>query len=705
MIAWIKSHLNIDSMSISMKVFNVVHVITVLGMFAITSFINQFFFSPIVVYVSLGMAILFLITMIEGNRTGCVRACVIFMSAVFNLLYIPFIFFSYQKYISAIPLYFLFGLIYTIILLDRKTAMILSIFEIAVYTVILCYGRSRFAVDYTYMSADERSKVVLATTMATLLCAVCVGAAIRFRFNLYAMEYGNVGNLQTEAMDAYIAKDMFLVNMSHEIRTPMNAIVGNVDLLLDQDIDNHVRDSVYNILNSCNALLSITDELMDLSKAESHEMVIYKMRYDFRETILDIINMITVRLMDSQLELFVDIDNEIPRYLYGDASKLRQVFINILNNAIKYTDEGHIVLKVGAEKISDDSINLNAKIIDTGIGIKSEDIAGIFEGHARINDDESEIGEFGGSGLGLKVCKDIVTEMGGSISVESECRKGSCFSFSVPQLCDFTEMLIQPLNDSGYSAICFESNRNYLQQYKKISKSIGVSCTAAIDLPELMSEVETNKYTHIFTSIEKLPECEAFLRSRAGKEEIVICAGVSDYLDAANFATVLIRPIHAINIVSALKKCGSSYVRNAVRKGGFSIPDSTIMVVDDNFTNLNVASALLRKYEANVITASSGQECLRLLEENAVDMIFLDYMMPEMNGIDTLNCIRKLPEQKYKDLPIVALTANVISGAREMFIEAGFNDFISKPIVVDKIEKSIRAFLPEEHIKYKNDYE
>ena len=161
---------------------------------------------------------------------------------------------------------------------------------------------------------------------------------------------------------------------------------------------------------------------------------------------------------------------------------------------------------------------------------------------------------------------------------------------------------------------------------------------------------------------------------------------------------MLTRPIHALNIAALLKNETNSYVREVSRKGGFTCPNANILVVDDNYTNLNVASAILEKYGATVLTALSGKDCLRLLKDHDIDMIFLDYMMPEMNGIDTLENIRRMPGSKYVQMPVIALTANVVSGAREMFLEAGFDDFMAKPISIDKMDRVLRKYLRKELI-------
>ena len=191
-----------------------------------------------------------------------------------------------------------------------------------------------------------------------------------------------------------------------------------------------------------------------------------------------------------------------------------------------------------------------------------------------------------------------------------------------------------------------------------------------------------------------------FLENELTKENLVIIASLNESISINKVGYVMTRPLHALNVSSVLLNNDSTYAREVVNKGGFTCPNATILVVDDNLTNLNVASGILRKYKATVLTALSGKEGLDVLRKQHIDIVFLDYMMPEMNGIDTLEAIRSMRDRSVAGLPVVALTANVINGAREMFMEAGFNDFISKPIEIDRLEKSLRTLLPKELLVY-----
>ena len=682
-------------------VFNVTHTICIIGMVLISSIVSLFFDDPKAVYLSFGISVLFLLTMAEANRTGKLKLPIVFMSVVFNFIYMPQIFILFNRNISVIPVYFLFGLMYSVIMLDAKTAVILGFLETINYSIILFGSKRVMETGFENPTISDIRISYSAAIISIVTVGLCAGATVRFRFMFHKKAQEEAELKKAEAMDAYVAKDMFLINMSHEIRTPMNAIVGTVDLLLDRDVSEHVSDSVYNILNSCNALLSITDELMDLSKSENGEIELFVSTYDLSDLLMEVINMMTVRLTESNLSFFVVINNNIPRYLYGDASKLRQLFVNILNNAVKFTQSGRIILRVDYKRIDNESIELIVDVEDTGIGIKKEELGSLFK---RNNDAErdNEDGNLDGSGLGLAICADIVKEMKGKISVQSEYRSGSVFTFRVPQKFTSMDTVASIPDPRQFKVLVFEKDSEYARHVKRILDAFSIESDYAHSSQDIERLMNVNKYTHVFISNERYDECEAMLNNRLISENIVAFLDIDDNVQVGKASTILTRPIHSLNIAALLKNETNTYVREVARKGGFVCPHANILVVDDNFTNLNVAGAILSKYEANVLTALSGKDCLRILKDHDVDLIFLDYMMPEMNGIDTLEHIRQMPGSKYTSMPIIALTANVVSGAREMFLEAGFDDFMAKPISIDKMEKTLRKYLRRELLVAQN---
>ncbi|MCR5686707.1 MAG: response regulator [Lachnospiraceae bacterium] len=677
-----------------------IHSICIIGMLIITCIIGLFIEDPKAIYLSFGTCVMFVLTMAEANRTQRFKQCVIFMSLFFNFVYMPEIYRLFNRNISVIPVYFLFGILYSIIMIDAKTAVILGSAETAFFTAFLVFMRNRMT---TGLESPMRRDIVISYTaalIAEVAVGVCAGAAVRFRFMFHQKMQEEAEEKKVEAMDAYIAKDMFLINMSHEIRTPMNAIVGTVDLLLDQEVSEHVSDSVYNILNSCNALLSITDELMDLSRSENGSVELFASTYDLSDILNEVINMMTVRLTESNLSFYVDINRNIPRFLYGDSSKIRQLFVNILNNAVKFTRSGKIIMRVDYRFSSSDMIELIVDIEDTGIGIKKENIKDLFSKRSSDPDDEGLSPE--GAGMGLSICAEILKEMNGEISVQSEYMSGSVFTFRVPQR--FTSMdTVAYLPDPHlYKLLVYEKDSESLAHVRKILEALDVEADYARTKQDMERLINVNRYTHVLVANENSEEYDSIFRNRLIEEDIVVFLNIDDSVRIADATTILTRPIHILNIAALLKNETNTYVREISRKGGFECPRATILVVDDNYTNLNVARAILEKYGATVLTAMSGKDALRVLSDHEADLVFLDYMMPEMNGIDTLENIRKIPGSKYVSMPVVALTANVVSGAREMFLEAGFEDFLAKPISIDKMEKMLRKYLRRDLIVAKS---
>ena len=687
-----------DSLSTEVRIYNGMNLIVVSGLLLSLVLIRMFFPTVRAFLITAAAAATALYTVYIGNTTHKYELHAIIMSCVLNFIFFPTIYFEYGKIYFCIPVYFIIGLMYNVFLLERKTAIMLTAIDIAGYVSVLFAGELYRSISNDM--AAESGKDYMAVFVGICIISLCGGIAVRFRMHLHNVEEANLEKLHREAMDAYVNMDIFLVNMSHEIRTPMNAIIGTIGLLLDQDVNDHVKECVYNILNSSNALLSLTDEVMDLSKSGSQDIVLINSRFDLAKLLMEIINMTSVRLMDSRVKFFVEIDGRLPQFAFGDGPRLRQVFINILNNAVKYTKEGRIILRVSGNAIDDNELMLKVEVEDTGVGIKSENIPHLFELYKRIDLTEDGLNAVEGTGLGLAICKEIIDKMSGEITVRSSYHVGSSFGFNVPVQEDSNERIVALTNPGIYSVLIYVDDDDECVALKRIFNELSVYSEVVSDKRSFETAVINNSYTHIFITAKHYYGDMRFLEHELTDEHLVIIASLNESISVNKIGFVMTRPIHIIGVAAVLMNKDSSYSREVVKKGDFTCPDATILVVDDNLTNLNVAGGILRKYGATVLTALSGRECLDILEKEHVDIVYLDYMMPEMNGIDTLESIRRLNGGEFSDLPVVSLTANVINGAREMFMEAGFSDFISKPIDIERIEKSLKTLLPSHLIIY-----
>ena len=390
--------------------------------------------------------------------------------------------------------------------------------------------------------------------------------------------------LKEKAEHAVAVKSAFLANMSHEIRTPMNAILGMAEMALRGRLDDEEKDYIEQIQIASEGLLTIINDILDFSKMESGKLQIVENEYEILNMIKEVGNLVQGKVKDKGLALVIQVEPDIPRSLFGDEIRIKQVLINLVNNAVKFTDEGTITIRVECENGAE-SVLLKIAVRDTGIGIKEEDLERIFNSFEQSDTFRNRKKE--GSGLGLTISRQLLHLMGGEIYVESVYQKGSCFSFEVPQ------KVVDAAPCGAYEET--GSRRNRKQEYSK-----------------------------------------------------------------------------------------------------FRAPEAKVLVVDDNRVNLRVAVGLMKPFGMQIDTAQSGMEALSRVREKEYHLIFMDHMMPEMDGVETAQKIRAFEGSYYQEVPIIALTANAISGAKEMFVEEGMNDFIAKPINMKELSDKILEWLPLE---------
>ena len=491
-------------------------------------------------------------------------------------------------------------------------------------------------------------------------------------------------------------KSDFLANMSHEIRTPMNAVIGMAEIAMREEVSPGARDCLTQIQKSGRNLLNIINDILDYSKIESGKMEIIPERYEPASELNDILSILFTRVGDKPLEVVVVTDTKLPHVLYGDYMRIRQVLINLANNAIKFTNEGRVIVRLECENTGEDSVLIKFHIEDTGIGIKKEDIDRLFTSFTQVDSRRNRSVE--GTGLGLAISQKLVEAMGGEIGVDSVYGEGSDFWFTVPQkvLDHSYDCEIEDAADK--CAILLNSSEARAELFKDQMSSFGVESARIGSLDEYES---SGKKEYLFIELPEYDDSKrSFLDAHPDVTGVILVEFDSDFNPDRPDILTLRRPISTLGFVRVLNN-KSDIDRSAEVQDGYSInytaPDAKILVVDDNEINITVVGGLLAPMEIKIDSALSGKEAIEKVTANDYDIVLMDHMMPGMDGVDTTKIIREMLPNK-QDLVIIALSANAMESSRQMFLEAGMDDFIAKPVEIKELVSKLKKWLPDEKV-------
>ncbi len=494
-------------------------------------------------------------------------------------------------------------------------------------------------------------------------------------------------------------KSDFLANMSHEIRTPMNAVIGMAEMALREDLSQSAKEYINQIKTSGKALLAIINDILDFSKIESGKMDIVPVEYEPLSLINDISNIVITRIGEKDIEFIIRANPNIPYALYGDDIRIKQIIINLSNNAVKFTESGEIVLSIDYEMHEDgENLDLLVSVRDTGVGIKKTDLNKLFNSFQQVDSKRNRSIE--GTGLGLAISRQLVEIMGGSISVESVYGEGSTFSFRIPQKIINSNASVVLREKPEGKTVIFVSNAFLQGEIGRLMDLFDIN-HVIVNSPD--------EFENGFLPDTKYFFVDSVYFSDEIKEQVIAHPEITsvliiNYKEFAKFdipnLKILGKPIYALNFAAIYNEEDfvGGYNADSDDNFDFIAPDANILIVDDNAVNITVAEGLLEPLRMNIDSVTSGKEAIGKISSKMYDIIFMDHMMPEVDGVETTHIIRRF-YPNYEDIPIIALSANAVQGVRDMFIKEGMNDFVAKPIELRNIVAKVKKWLPSNKIQ------
>ena len=568
------------SLPFRVRLFNVLALVG--GMISLINGISSYANNQdsVILGLNLGIAVLSFVLLFYAYKSGRYQFCYVVTIIMIFLMMFPYLFFKSGGYKGGMVSFYIFGILFTVFMLEGKAMFFTAFTEMVVYisTIMIAYQNPQMVVWFS-----SEKEVVMDLLIGFCASSISVAAVMYLHFRMYNKQQEILEEARIEAQSANKAKSAFLANMSHEIRTPINVMLGMNEMILRESESEEIRQYAKSIERSGSYLISLINNILDISRIESGKMEIEEGKYELRQLLDEVMLIAEKQAEQKSLKMNLIFDKTLPAYLIGDVIHIKQILLNLINNAVKYTKEGQIDIKVSKNA---EETKLIFEVKDTGIGIKEENLPILFDAFMRVDSKKNK--KIKGTGLGLAIAKQLAEQMDGMIWVESVYGKGSSF---------FVQLPMKKVSDGKISNV----------EWKETDER---------------------------------------------------------------------------------------------KRRSFVVPQAKILIVDDNPENLMVTRSLLKRTAVFVDTAASGEECVHKVRQNVYDLILLDYMMPQMDGIDT---IRELKKDVQFHIPVIALTADVTKGIEQTFLREGFCAYLSKPVMWSKLEDLLMKYLRDNLVFIRED--